>query len=78
MKYIIMFVMHFFKVAHYWLTTVTSPELHPEISYPDLAKLFASPFEAMPDFITEYIPAVTEAVFWQTAKLAEIYLSVIF
>lgn len=77
MEYAIMFVTHFFKTAHYWLTVVTAPELHPEIAYPELAKLIVSPLEAMPGFITEYLPAAAEALFWQTAKLAEIYLSVI-
>ena len=78
MEYIIMFVTHLFKTVHYWLTAVTTPELHPEIAYTELAKLFVSPLEAMPDLITEYIPAAAEAIFWQAAKLAEIYLSVIF
>ena len=73
-----MFVTHLFKTAHYWLTAVTVPELHPEIAYPELAKLIVSPLEAIPDLITEYIPAAAEALFWQSAKLAEIYLSVIF
>lgn len=77
MEYAIMFVTHFFKTAHYWLTVVTVPELHPEIAYPELTKLIVSPLEAMPGFITEYLPAAAEALFWQTAKLAEIYLSVI-
>ena len=78
MEYIIMFVTHILKSAHYWLTVVTAPELHPEIAYPELAKLIVSPFEEIPDLITEYIPAAAEAIFWQTAKLAESYLSVIF
>lgn len=78
MEYTIMFVTHLFKMVHYWLTAVTAPELHPEISYPDLARVFVSPFEVIPDFITEYIPVAAEALFWQTAKLAEIYLSVLF
>ena len=78
MEYAIMFVTHLLKAAHYWLTVVTAPELHPEIAYTELAKLIASPFEATPDLTTEYIPAAAEALFWQAAKLAEIYLSVIF
>lgn len=77
MEYAIMFVTHFFKAAQYWLTVVTAPELHPEIAYPELTKLIVSPLEAIPDLITEYLPAAAEALFWQTAKLAEIYLSVI-
>lgn len=78
MEYLVMFATHLLKAAHYWLTVVTAPELHPEIAYTELAKLIASPFEATPDLITEYIPAAAEALFWQTAKLAEIYLSAIF
>lgn len=77
MEYVIMFVTHFFKVAHYWLTVVTAPELHPEITYPELIEFILSPLEAIPEMITEYLPAAAEALFWQTAKLAEIYLSVI-
>lgn len=77
MEYVILFVTHFFKTAHYWLTVVTAPELHPEIAYPELTKLIVSPLEAIPDLITEYLPAAIEALIWQTAKLAEIYLSVI-
>ena len=72
-----MFVTHFFKAAHYWLTVVTAPELHPELAYPEMTKLIVSPLETIPDLITEYLPAAVETLFWQTAKLAEIYLSVI-
>ena len=78
MEYIIMFATHLIKTAHYWLTVVISPELHPEIAYSELVKLIVSPLEAIPDMITEYIPVAAEALFWQTAKLAEIYLSIIF
>lgn len=77
MEYMFMFVTHFLKAAHYWLTVVTAPELHPEIDYPELAELIVPPLEAIPDLITEYLPATAEALFWQMAKLAEIYLSVI-
>ncbi len=77
MEYIFMFVTHFFKASHYWLTVVTAPELHPEIDYPELTKLFLAPLEAIPDLITEYLPAAAEALFRQTAKLAEIYAAVI-
>ncbi len=77
MEYIVMFISHIFKTTHYWLTVVTAPELHPEIDYPELAELIIPPLEAIPDLITKYLPAAAEALFWQTAKLAEIYLSVI-
>ena len=77
MEYVVMFVTHFFKVAHYWLTVVTTPELHPEIAYLELIEFILSPLEAIPEMITEYLPAAAEAFFWQAAKLAEIYLSVI-
>lgn len=69
-----MIVAHFFKVAHYCLTVVTAPELHPEIAYPELTKLIASPFEVIPDLIIKYFPAAAEALFWKIAKMADIYL----
>ena len=77
MEYAIMFVTHFFKAAQYWLTVVTAPELHPEIAYLELIEFILSPLEAIPEMITQYLPAAAEALFWQTAKLAEIYLSAI-
>ena len=77
MEYAIMFVTHLFKAAHYWLTAVTAPELHPEIDYPELIRIMLEPLETILEMITEYLPAAAEALFRQTAKLAEIYLSAI-
>lgn len=75
MELMIMFVTHLFKTVHYWLTAVTAPELHPEIAYPGIMKIMLEPLETIPEMITEYLPAAAEALFWQAAKLAEIYLS---
>ena len=75
MECTIMFISHFFKIAHYWLTVIAAPELHPEIAYLELIEFILSPLKAIPEMITEYLPAATEAFFWQTAKIVEIYLS---
>lgn len=89
MEYIIMFVTHLFKTAHYWLTVLTTPELHPEIAYAELPGLISDALANNPQyfpryfpefllgFLFDYLPAATQALFWQMAKIAEIYLSVI-